>query len=254
MFKKSFVRRESEGVVSRNLEKRFERNGGVHFWIRMGDFSTGTRYHRMFDWNRLQTWTRLWWREEEDAAPAAVVAAVVARGRANAFANRVEEGEGWSYPRILSSSSTWKCTSSRPGSAWRKWLAKPARCGAPCRRVRKGNTFSWRKRRGEEEDRDKRKVCLLVIPKLVIRTRGWNGSRERSFDSKAFSRTRSCEESDACSKTSGAFQSKCSRIFAQRRNNNNTNSYLSLKSKHKEIRIENPLFDTVVPCPVCIHS
>lgn len=192
----------------------------------------------MFDWNRLQTWTRLWWREEEDAAPAAVVAAVVARGRASAFANRVEEGEGWSYPRILSSSSTWKCTSSRPGSAWRKWLAKPARCGAPCRRVRKGNTFSWRKRRGEEEDRDKRKVCLLVIPKLVIRTRGWNGSRERSFDSKAFSRTRSCEESDACSKTSGAFQSKCSRIFARRRNNNNnTNSYLSLKSKHKEIRI-----------------
>lgn len=39
-------------------------------------------------------------------------------------------------------------------------------------------------------------------------------------------------------------------------NNNNNNSYLSLKSKHKvqEIRIENPLFDTVVPCPVCIHS
>lgn len=129
------------------------------------DFSTGTRHHRMFDWNRIQTWTRRWWREEEDAGPAAVVVAVVVRGRASAFANRVEEGEGWSYPRIRSSSSTWKCTSSRPGNAWRKWLAKRARCGAPCRRVRKGNTFSWRKRRDEEEDRDKPEVCLLVIKK-----------------------------------------------------------------------------------------
>lgn len=58
------------------------------------DFSTGTRHHRMFDWNRIQTWTRRWWREEEDAAPVVVVVAVVVRGRANAFANRVEEGEG----------------------------------------------------------------------------------------------------------------------------------------------------------------
>lgn len=164
---------ESEGVVSRKLSKRTV----VFIWIRMADFSTGTRYYRMFNWNRLQTWTRLWWREEEDAAPAAAVVAVVARGRASAFANRVEEGEGWSCPRILSSSSTWKCTSSRPGNAWRKWLAKPARCGAPCRRVPRGNTFSWRKRRGEEEDRDKREVCLLVIPKLVRRG-GRNGSGE----------------------------------------------------------------------------